>query len=204
MTFLAAPILTRLYSPSDFGVYSVLTSITLTLGTVAALRYELAVLLPESDRDALSLVFVGALSAAVIAVLGTLTVLFLGPEIAGAFQQPSLMPWLWFVPAMSALMASWVLMNQLAVRQQRYAASGRRSLMQSVVSAGGQIGLSTAGMGPGGLLGGFGLGQLAASVSLSRGAGITKSLARAALSSERTRRPTSRFSAPWGSVLAIS
>jgi O-antigen/teichoic acid export membrane protein len=122
----ASPVLTRLYTPGDFGVFAVLIAITVTLGSIAALRYELAVLLPASDREALSLVFVGLISATVIAVLGTAAVALLGPEVAGAFSQAALMPWLWFVPAMSALMASYLLMNQLAVRQRRYAASGRR------------------------------------------------------------------------------
>jgi O-antigen/teichoic acid export membrane protein len=178
----AAPILTRLYTPTDFGLYAVLLAITVTLGSIAALRYELALLLPESDRDAFSLVFVGLISASVIAVLGTVTVAFLGPEIAGAFKQAALMPWLWFVPAMSALMASYILMNQLAVRQQRYSASGRRVFLQSSLTAFGQIGFSAAALGPGGLLAGFGIGQLAASASLLRGAGISGGVARAALS----------------------
>jgi O-antigen/teichoic acid export membrane protein len=177
----ASPILTRLYSPSDFGVFAVLLSITVTLGSVAALRYEFAVLLPEDDRDAFSLVFVGLISAVVVAVLGTVTVAFLGTEIASAFQQPALLPWLWFVPAMSALMASYMLMNDLAVRQRRYAASGRRVFLQSTLTAGGQIGLNATGLGPGGLLAGFGLGQLAASVALTRGAGMSGDIARAAL-----------------------
>lgn len=178
----ASPVLTRLYSPSDFGVFAVLLSFTVTLGSIAALRYEFAVLLPEDDRDAFSLVFVGLISAAVVAVLGTVTVAFLGPEIASVFHQVALMPWLWFVPVMSALMAGYLLMNQLAVRQQRYVASGRRAFLQSTIAVGGQIGLSATGLGPGGLLTGFGLGQLAASVSLTRGAGLSGDVARSALS----------------------
>lgn len=177
----AAPVLARLYSPSDFGVFAVLSSITMMLGTIAALRYELAVPLPENDRTAFSIVFVGLIAAAAFAVLGTVTVGFLGPELASAFHQGALMPWLWFVPSISAIMASYLVMNQLAVRQRRYAASGRRAFIQSTLSAGGQIGLSTIGLGPGSLLAGFGLGQLAAAVSLVRGSGIGGGLARASL-----------------------
>lgn len=189
----ASPILTRLYSPEDFGVFSVLLSITVTLGSIGALRYELAVVLPESDRDALSLVFVGLVSAAAIAVLGTVAVAFLGSDVAGAFGQTALMPWLWFVPAMSALMASYLLMNQVAVRQRRYAASGRRVFLQSSIGAVGQIGLGATGFGAGGLLAGFGLGQLAASASLLRGSGMGAGVARAALSRHSLRAVAKRY-----------
>ena len=34
----SAPILTRLYTPADFGVFAVLLSVTVTLGSIAALR----------------------------------------------------------------------------------------------------------------------------------------------------------------------
>jgi len=189
----ASPILTRLYTPSDFGVFAVLLSITVTLGSVSALRYDLAVLLPAEERDAYSLVFVGMTAAVVVALVGTVTVAFLGADIASAFQQAALMPWLWLVPWMSALMASYSLMNELAVRQQRYAASGRRSFLQSTLSVGGQIGLSATGLGAGGLLAGFGIGQLGAAISLTRGAGMTGPLARAGMSKRSLRRVAKRY-----------
>lgn len=53
---LASPILTRLYTPEDFGVLAVYSSLLGILSTVAALRYELAIPLPEKDEDAAALV----------------------------------------------------------------------------------------------------------------------------------------------------
>ena len=47
----ASPILTRLYSPADFGVLAVYTSLVSLLGAVAALSYHQAIPLPEIEFD---------------------------------------------------------------------------------------------------------------------------------------------------------
>ena len=50
LAVLASPLLTRLYTPSGFGVLAAYTSIFSILLVVVALRYELAIPLPEDDE----------------------------------------------------------------------------------------------------------------------------------------------------------
>mgnify|MGYP003853342441 CR=1 FL=1 len=52
ITLVATPILTRIYSPEDFGLLSIYVACTSVLATIACGRFELAILLPESDQDA--------------------------------------------------------------------------------------------------------------------------------------------------------
>jgi O-antigen/teichoic acid export membrane protein len=47
ITVLVSPILTRLYTPEDFGVFGVYASILGIVTVVASLRYEYALPLPE-------------------------------------------------------------------------------------------------------------------------------------------------------------
>lgn len=54
-SILLAPVLTRLFSPEQFGVLSVYLAILSILVVVACLRYELAIPIAESDEDALNL-----------------------------------------------------------------------------------------------------------------------------------------------------
>lgn len=44
--------LTRVYSPQDFGSCALFTSTAVTLGVVAALRCEYAIVLPDEERAA--------------------------------------------------------------------------------------------------------------------------------------------------------
>lgn len=59
---LAAPILTRLYSPAEFGTLGVFAAILYTASSVAALRYEMAFTLVEETRDILNLAVVCAVA----------------------------------------------------------------------------------------------------------------------------------------------
>lgn len=55
--FAITPILTRLYSEELFGLYFVFTSIVMVLKTIATLRFELAIVLPKKDEDAINVIF---------------------------------------------------------------------------------------------------------------------------------------------------
>lgn len=53
---LAAPFLTRLYKPEDFGVLAVYTGLLALLAVIASLRYQLAIPLPACDQEAANIV----------------------------------------------------------------------------------------------------------------------------------------------------
>jgi lipopolysaccharide exporter len=63
---ITAPLLTRLYSPADFGVYAVLLALVNFGAIIASLRYEAAIVLPKTDRAAANL---AALSLFLVAVI---------------------------------------------------------------------------------------------------------------------------------------
>ena len=56
VSILLSPVLTRLYSPQQFGVLSVYTALLTILVVIASLRYELTVPMAASDEDAINLV----------------------------------------------------------------------------------------------------------------------------------------------------
>ena len=51
-----SPILTRIYTPEEFGVFALYMAIASILTVLVTGRYEMAILLPKKDRDAMSLV----------------------------------------------------------------------------------------------------------------------------------------------------
>jgi O-antigen/teichoic acid export membrane protein len=175
-----APLLFRLYRPEEFGTFMVISTLAVTIGTVAALRFEMAVPLAERERDAHALVILGLGAAGATAIVGTLVVAVAGDSIAGAFDQPRLRPWLWTVPPVAAAMGMALVLNQLAVRQRRYGAVGRRAFFQSATVQAAQLGAGLAGMRSGGLVLGLGVGQIAGALVLLRGSGLDGPAARTA------------------------
>ena len=84
MTFIALPVLTRLYSVADFGTYGIALAIVSVLSTVANLRLDQALLVAE-ENDKKSLIFEGAMFSTVIAVISGIVISFiLNIEMAGA------------------------------------------------------------------------------------------------------------------------
>jgi len=63
------PILTRLYSPTEFGNYSLFFILSTIIGSISSLRYEQAIMLPKSDRDAQVLLFISALLTVAVSLL---------------------------------------------------------------------------------------------------------------------------------------
>ena len=162
----SAPVLSRLFTPSDMGVLTIVTALAALMATIAALRLELAVPLPELERDARSLVAAGLISALLTAILGTALVAAYGDWATRAFRNPELETWLWFAPSIAAIMASYLVLNQLAVRQLRYGAVGRRNLLSSLTTVTTQLVAGAAGIRPGGLVLGLATGQIVGAFSL--------------------------------------
>lgn len=156
----AAPLLGRLYSPDVFGAFSVVNAIVLAAGTVAALRFELAVPLPESDGEARGIVRLGVLLSAGLALVGTpLVYLSRDPlaDLSGWSERViDLLVW---TPLGAAMLGAYLVLNQLAVRQRAYGAIARRNVLQATATVALQVGLGFAGWGSVGLVLGLIVGQ---------------------------------------------
>lgn len=61
------PILTRLYTPGDFGVLSIFTSVLYVLMIIVSFRYEAALVLPKQKKLALSLLYIANASTFIVA-----------------------------------------------------------------------------------------------------------------------------------------
>ncbi|WP_180105776.1 MULTISPECIES: lipopolysaccharide biosynthesis protein [unclassified Acinetobacter] len=84
MTFIALPVLTRLYSVADFGAYGIALAIVSVISTVANLRLDQALLVAE-EGDKKSLIFEGAVFSTFIAIVSGIVISFiLNIEMAGA------------------------------------------------------------------------------------------------------------------------
>ncbi len=93
-----SPILARLFLPEMFGTAAVLSSLVALISPIACLRYELAIVLPDDDRDAASLLALSIGSAAIVALLTAAAVWLLDDLILSLLKAPELAPILWLAP----------------------------------------------------------------------------------------------------------
>lgn len=146
----AAPILTRLYSPGDFGLLGVYASLLAFLAVVISLRYEYAIPLPKRNEDAAALVLLALAMIPVSAALSGLAVWFFQEQIILWAGVPELAPYLWILPVSVLPVGIYQILNFWGLRKQSFGAIARTRLTQSVGCAGTQIALFP--FGPIGLL----------------------------------------------------
>lgn len=76
ITFLSIPLLSRLYTPEDFGAYSTFITLTGIFGLISNLLYDRAIILPKKDSNALSL-FIAAVFFSFLTLIFILTTIVL-------------------------------------------------------------------------------------------------------------------------------
>ena len=92
------PIMTRVFTPEDFGLFALYGAIVAILGVVSTGRYEIAIMLPKEDEDAKTLLHISVLIAFVISLILISPVLLWSSEISEFLGNPSIGPWLYLVP----------------------------------------------------------------------------------------------------------
>jgi len=163
----ASPILTRLYTPEDFGLLAVYAGILGILGVIANLRYQLAIPLPDSDEDAASIAALSLLVVVLITVLAAIAVWLFGAELVHLLNTPALETYLWLVPVGIFLVGIYQTLQYWALRTKLFSIIAKTKMVQSASVAGIQI--IGAALGPVALLGGRTLGQAAVNLSLWKG-----------------------------------
>lgn len=163
-----SPILTRIFSPSDFGVLALYMAAMSIASILAAGRYDLAVMLVHDERDADALVLLSCTIALALGALTALLVLLFGEWIAGAVKRPELGPWLYSLPVGLTLTGGYNAFSQWLNRRAQYGRLSRNRVVQSVVSGGSTIAFGRAGLGYSGMLSGALLGLAASTLLLAR------------------------------------
>ncbi len=160
----ASPVLTRLYSPEDFGLLAVYAALLGVLAVIASLRYQLAIPLPETDEEAASIAVLSLLVVAGMTGLSALIIWFWGSSILILLNVPTLEPYLWLLPLGLVLMGVYQVFSYWAIRVKAFPAIARTKLTQAVSMVSVQLGAFT--LGPLALLLGQVTGQAAGATTL--------------------------------------
>lgn len=156
ITALALPIATRLYTPADFSVLAVFTSILSIVSVAACLRFDVAIPIPEQDDEAVNLLGLALGFTAITATLLAVLVLVLPHSAMVSFNQSNLAPWLWLLPLGVLLAGTYSALQMWFVRKKAFGSIASSRVAQSAVAAGTQVGLGWLQWAPVGLI----LGQL--------------------------------------------
>jgi O-antigen/teichoic acid export membrane protein len=168
ITLLFYPVLTRIFLPEAFGILSVYGGVMYLIGTIGALRYELAIPIARSEEEAISLVALCGLSLFGATGLVTIFALSAPAMWMNALGIGALAEYRLLIPFGFACIGAYSILLVYASRVGAFSAIARTRLKQGFIAPLAQIALGFAGAGTPGLIIGFVIGQSSGVVLLGR------------------------------------
>jgi len=118
---LLQPVLRRFFSPEIFGAYSVYLSLVGILIVIASLRYELAIILPEKEKEAAGVFYLAIMLNLIFNILLVLVIIFWKAKIIGFLNlSDEFADYLYLVPLGTFLFSTYQSINYWLIRNKRF------------------------------------------------------------------------------------
>ncbi|WAI01188.1 lipopolysaccharide biosynthesis protein [Methanogenium organophilum] len=161
---LLIPIVTRLYSPDDFGILQLFISITGILAAVSCFAYQLSIMLPKKDEDAANIVGLCIGLISVTSVISGFILIIFAEQVASLLNAPEIANYMVLIPVVVFLNGVFLVFNYWLSRHVRFGSVATARVANSLTGKVVQIG---AGMGTpsalgliGGTIAGYSFGNL--------------------------------------------
>ena len=168
IVLLSTPIISRLYTPAEFGAAAGLLALVVLLTPIAGLTYDHAIPIPR-ERDAVTnLILLCILITLFVAVGLAVVFLVAGEQVVNLFSGGALESSLWLLvvaligAGLTSAVTGW------AIREREFGAISNSRVSQSIALVATQLGAGFAGAGGGGLVLGDAVGRVTAFLQLQR------------------------------------
>lgn len=152
IVILSAPFLTRLFLPEAFGTLALFTAITSILGVIVCMRYELAIMLPDRDEEAVNLLGVSLGSAVLVSIFAVLIIILLKDNLVRWLNAPGLTPYLWLIPIMVFVRGVFLAINYWNSRTKHFGRLSIARVTSSIATTSTMLGAGYAGYATGGTM----------------------------------------------------
>ena len=163
-----SPILTRIYTPEDFGVFALFIAITAIFGTIANARYELAIMLPKKDEDAINIFALGFIITCFISLILLILVLVFNDYFTKLLGNEEISFWLYFVPITVFFSGLFNILNYFNNRKKNYKDLRNATILKSIILAIIQLSVGFVKAGAIGLISGSIISNMFANMKLAR------------------------------------
>ncbi len=161
-----SPILTRIYTPEDFGLFALFVAIASIFGSIANGRYELAIMLPKKDEDAINIFALGFIITSIISFVLLILVILFNEYFTNLFNNKEISVWLYFVPIAVFFTGLFNILNYFNNRRKNYKDIANATIIKSVILAIVQLSVGFIKSGVTGLISGQILSQMFANMRL--------------------------------------
>jgi O-antigen/teichoic acid export membrane protein len=144
ISILLQPLLRRLFTAEDFGIYSVYLSLVGIIIVASSLRYDDAIVLPKSDKESVNLLGLSLIFNLTINLTILIIVLLSGEGIKAFLNLPENFPvsLLAIIPIGAFLFSSYGSLNAWLIRKKKYVAISVNKLVRRSTEGMSQVGLA--------------------------------------------------------------
>ncbi len=161
-----SPILTRIYTPEDFGLLALFVAITSIFGSIANGRYELAIMLPKKDEDAINIFALGFIITVTISLTLLIIIVLFHDYFVNLLNNESIGIWLYFVPVAVFFTGLYNILNYFNNRKKYYKDIANATIIKSIITAIIQLSIGFLKGGVSGLISGQLISQMFANMRL--------------------------------------
>lgn len=165
ITVAVSPLLSRIYSPEEFGILGAYMAIASALAVFMSARYELAILLPEKEEDAVALVFlciaINFIVSFIVFIASLLFIFFVVPHVNIIAIR---IKWLYLLAPLIFFIGIYQIFSSWANRKKQYHTIAYYRISNSVVTASANTFFGLAGFNAAGLFIGTLGGNIASSI----------------------------------------
>lgn len=136
IAFMMTPILSRLFAPEAFGVLALFMGFYGIAVSVATLRYDMGIVLPENDEEGAAMVALAMIITWCWTLMLLVVVALVGPQIAQWFGEPGVAPWLWLLPFYTASEAMRRTLAYWGTRREWFSSFAAIKVSQTLVGTG--------------------------------------------------------------------
>ncbi|HER08375.1 MAG TPA: hypothetical protein ENO20_05630 [Bacteroides sp.] len=154
-------VLSRIYTEEDFGVFGLYMNILNITIIFSTAKYELAILLPKSDRESVNLLGLSGLISVGVSLVLLIIVFSFNDLLCRWLGSSEISPWLYLVPLSTLLVGLFQALRNYSNRQKRYRLIAGANIGQSLSNSLLKLLLGLVIVGAAGLIFGVVFGQLA-------------------------------------------
>ncbi len=161
------PVLTRIYTPEEFGVFALFSSLTAMLAVIITGRYEMAIMLPAEEEEATNVLVIGLIITTSLSIILSVLIFLFKTQISLFFENADLEKWLYWIPLSVFFLGIYQCLNYWSNRNKNYSDISISKVAQSTGAIATKIGFGYSHFGASGLVYGEIFGQGLSSLILS-------------------------------------
>lgn len=133
VTLLLTPIITRLYGPGAFGIMGTFTAMMNIMGSIAALTYPVAMVLPKNDQNAKGIARLSLIVTVTISMIALILIVIFDEQMISIFNLKEISSYLYLIPFIIIFAGFMQVAEQWLIRTKQFTVNARATFYQSLL-----------------------------------------------------------------------